>query len=124
MLRRVKLWIRRIRLWMVKRVMSWEEYWDRNLPPIEYPMGDDRKVVKDGRYWQDVAVVIENRAFINELAEAQKEVDDIIRRDLMKGESLEAVRRKLLVLHGMRKVNDILIAAHNRAVKSNKDRGE
>ncbi len=108
----------RIRYWVIERIFSWDEWWNRNTPTSD-PLYTDSsgKVDKDERYWKLVAGVIANKPFINEFAELQQRYQKHITEGMIVGVGLKKIRDYQLILYGMRKVNGIITSAHNKLLK-------
>ncbi len=101
------LWRKLLRR-VLARVIRWEIVWNRPIPQGDPP------VVKDIEYWKMVSAVLENRPFINELAELQGELEAQIRAALLDDSDTRKIARMQVALYGMRRINDLLVSANNR----------
>ena len=113
-------WIKRLKLYLLHRLMNWEEWWAHNTPNGEPLLLDEGgKILKNTHYWQNIVAILENKPFLNELAEMQNHIDDEIKKGLLRGDDLRKIHDKLLILHGAQKINGVIIKADYELKKLN-----
>jgi len=109
-----------LRRWIASKVINWEEFWLQTVPyPIATSLDVDKKgeIVKNERYYKSIDAILNNKAFINEIAELQDRHDKIVRRVLADRSRFQDATDALMVIHGIKSVNGIIATAHNKVTK-------
>jgi len=93
--------------------MNWDEWWATNIPDVE-PLrrNENGGILKDGAYWRSIIALLENKAFLNELADMQNHIDTEIKKGLLRGDDLRKIRDKQLILYGAQKINGVIMKAN------------
>jgi len=106
-------WWSKFRRWLIGKCIDQEEFWDRNIPTDQLTRDTDLSIKKDALYWESVASVLKNQAFMNELVILQESSQAKINKKLLNKDNLKRVSDDLLVLRGVRKVGGLIANAHN-----------
>jgi len=66
--------IAKIKQWLIGKVTNWEEYWGQTLPNYErvFKTQNGKVLKEDGSYYENIGLIAENAAFMNQLAELQE----------------------------------------------------
>ena len=114
-IRTFKQFFRRLQLRFATWVVSWDVWWKQHTPnPEPFSRYEDHTINKDRMYWSSIVTITENKAFMNEMYELQKHIDDMIRVALRDGEDYGKIRDRQLILHGAMKINEVLVKADQK----------
>jgi len=102
---------RRFRLWIIRRLFRWEEFWVNAIPSAEVMrILKDGKPDKDYQYYVKIAGIMNNAAFMNELAELQDKYDKQAAKSLILND-MKTARVYIARSEGVKSVNAIILNA-------------
>lgn len=110
---------KRIRLWLIKKLINRDEWWNRRLPEYNpylstLQRNDKGNIDKNTSYWQMVANVADQPAFMNEIHDLEKKYIDAIEQSLMMEDTYKHIAGFQSTLYGIREVRKIITDGINK----------
>lgn len=119
----------RFKEWIKWKIYEWFKqqnwWWENHLPDATTIRFDNAGAIqKDERYWTQIAVILENKPFMQEMAEMEgryrKTIDKLMMNDDVDWKTAHDVR---LELKGFKRALLVIVDAHNETIKHRETNG-